>query len=85
MVEVQPDSLEGRLELDGRPLSLPLLSPLVLEPGRHRLTLHPTPADPLGPLSKSVELRPARAHLVTFDQDFRRVPGLEHTLVDAER
>ncbi|MCP4204058.1 MAG: hypothetical protein GY769_19250, partial [bacterium] len=71
-VEVLPGSVAGRVEIDGRSFDLPLETPQVLEPGSHRLALHASPADALGPLTKTVDLDSATVHLVTFDMRRRR-------------
>lgn len=71
-VEVLPDTVVGRVEIDGTSLDLPLRAPQVLEPGSHRIALHPSPADPLGPLIKTVDLGSATVHVVTFDMRRRR-------------
>lgn len=71
-VALLPDSLSGRIEIDGRSLDLPLRTIEIIEPGDHRLTLYPSPADALGPLTKTVNLTSARLHLVTFDMRRRR-------------
>lgn len=69
---IVPETTAGRVEIDGRFLSLPLREAAILEPGRHQIIFHPAPADPLGPLTKSAHLEPASVHQVTFDMRRRR-------------
>ncbi len=69
---VVPSTVGGRFEIDGRSVEFPLTASQVVEPGSHRLTFYPSPADPLGPLTKTVNLRSATTHLVTFDMRRRR-------------
>ncbi|MFQ5527040.1 MAG: protein kinase [Thermoanaerobaculia bacterium] len=71
-ITASADSPSGRVEIDGRSFALPLKGVQVLEPGSHRVTFHPTAADPLGPLTKTVDLRSATAHSLTFDLRRRR-------------
>lgn len=71
-VAVLSEPREGTLEIDGRRHALPLREALVLEPGSHRATFHPAIGDPLGPLSKTIELIPQTNHELTFDMRRRR-------------
>ncbi len=71
-IALEPETLAARVEIDGRTVKLPLDGLEVLEPGNHRLTLYASPADPLGPLTKMVELHAATVHQVTFDMRRRR-------------
>ena len=71
-VAVVPEDVTGRVEVAGRSLDLPFPDLVVLEPGRHRITFYPSPTDPLGPLTKTLNLASAKVHLVTFDMRRRR-------------
>ncbi|MCH7665102.1 MAG: protein kinase [Acidobacteria bacterium] len=71
-VAVVPEAVSGRVEIDGRSLDLPFPDLVVIEPGRHRITFYPSPADPLGPLTKTLNLASAKVHLITFDMRRRR-------------